>query len=193
MSIDLPPPSIDVNPLPYEMRLTRRELRDIDLVIIHCTELPDLGMAREFGERILYTESQTGNSGHFYIDRDGSIHQYVDPQYVAHHTKGFNATSIGIELVNIGRYPDWMDSRRQSMDQPYTQAQIDALVSLLAQLHRQYPQLRYLAGHEDLDTTRVPSSDDENVQVQRKLDPGPLFPWRQVLERTALTRIHVPE
>ena len=49
----------------------------IDLVVLHCTELPDLDTARDYGERIQYPQSGTGNSGHFYIDRDGTIHQYL--------------------------------------------------------------------------------------------------------------------
>ena len=44
--------------------------RDVDLVVIHCTELPDLAIAREYGERVLH-DNGSGNSGHFYIDRDG--------------------------------------------------------------------------------------------------------------------------
>ena len=59
-------------PLPYEERLEPRQLADIDLVVIHCTELPDLAMAREYGERLHY-EVGTGNSGHYYIDRDGAV------------------------------------------------------------------------------------------------------------------------
>lgn len=192
MSIDLPPPPIDVQPLPYEAQLQKRDLRDINLVVIHCTELPDLQMARQFGEKILYDESQTGNSGHFYIDRDGAIYQYVNPQFIAHHTKGFNATSIGIELVNVGRYPNWLDSNAQRMEQSYTDVQIRALTQLLSYLRRQYPHLHYIAGHEDLDTTRVPSTDKPEIDVARKMDPGPLFPWSQVMSATDLKRLKLP-
>ena len=72
----LPSPPITYAPLSYESRLARRTLRNIDMVVIHCTELPDMAMAREYGERVLY-DSGTGNSGHYYIDRNGSIQQYV--------------------------------------------------------------------------------------------------------------------
>ena len=64
-------------PLPYVERLAERQADGIDLVVIHCTELPDMAMAREFGERIQHPESATGNSGHYYIDRDGSISRFV--------------------------------------------------------------------------------------------------------------------
>lgn len=194
-----PPPSpapldIHVDPLPYEGRLELRRLAQVDLVVIHCTELPDLATAREYGERMLYDprpdgSGGTGNSGHFYIDRDGSVHRYVAPERVAHHTRGYNARSIGIELVNTGRYPDWLDSRRQAMAEPYTGAQIDALAALLLQLMAQVPSLRLVAGHEDLDTTLVEASDDPAARVPRKRDPGPLFPWDRVLARVRLERL----
>jgi N-acetylmuramoyl-L-alanine amidase len=189
MSIDLPPnPELNVWPLPYEERLEARPLAQIDLVVIHCTELPDLAMAREFGERVHY-DSGTGNSGHYYIDRDGSIHVFVRPERVAHHARGYNERAIGIELVNAGRYPDWLDSRRQGMDEPYTEAQLDALLALLARLQSDLPSLEFIAGHEDLDQEKVAASDDQNQQVFRKRDPGPRFPWSRVLDATTLNRI----
>ena len=93
------PPPIQYAPLPYQPLLGTRVPADIDLVVIHCTELPDLAMAREYGERVLY-DSGAGNSGHFYIDRDGSVVQYVAPERVAHHVRGMNAHTLGIELVD---------------------------------------------------------------------------------------------
>jgi N-acetylmuramoyl-L-alanine amidase len=189
MPTDPMPPPVHVDPLPYEARLERRPDAQIDLVVIHCTELPDLAMARQYGEQVLYPETQTGNSGHFYIDRDGSLHQYVDAGRIAHHTRGYNPRAIGIELVNTGRYPDWLDSRRQAMAEPYTAAQIGALVALLQALRARYPSLRHIAGHEDLDTTCVPASDDPARHVSRKRDPGPMFPWTDVLEAIALQRL----
>lgn len=177
-------------PLPYESRLDRRPLGQVDLVVMHCTELPDLAMAREFGERVLY-ESGSGNSGHFYIDRDGSAYCYVQPDRIANHTRGYNPRSIGIELCNRGRFPHWLDSRRQEMAEAYTPAQLQSLLDLLAWLRLELPGLRYLAGHEDLDTTRVAASDDPTLLVFRKRDPGPLFPWQTVIAACGLERMPV--
>ena len=175
-------------PLPYVDRLAERDIGDVDLVVVHCTELPDLATARSFGERALY-ESGAGNSGHYYVDRDGARIRFVPEDRVAHHTRGYNERSIGIELVNLGRYPDWLHSASQSMTEPYPDAQLGALIELLRSLHDRLPTLRYIAGHEDLDTACVPASDDAALRVRRKLDPGPLFPWDRVLASTPLQRL----
>jgi N-acetylmuramoyl-L-alanine amidase len=181
-------------PLPYEGRLDPRPLSQVDLVVVHCTELPDLATAREYGERVLYPERDdgsggTGNSGHYYVDRDGACHRFVAPDRIAHHVRGYNPRSVGIELVNRGRWPDWLDSRRQAMDEPYPDAQVDALVALLQALRAELPALRYVAGHEDLDTAMVPASDDPAILVPRKRDPGPMFPWQRVLAQVDLQRM----
>ncbi|HRQ65658.1 MAG TPA: N-acetylmuramoyl-L-alanine amidase [Xanthomonadaceae bacterium] len=179
-------------PLPYETQLEARAPETIDLVVIHCTELPDLATARTYGERVIYEASGTGASGHFYIDRDGSVHVWISPERIAHHVRGHNARSIGIELVNRGRFPDWLDSRRQAMDEPYPEAQIEALIALLRALRGQFPNLHRIAGHDALDRGEVPASDDPSVRVRRKLDPGPLFPWDRVIAASGLERLALP-
>ncbi|TCV94712.1 N-acetylmuramoyl-L-alanine amidase [Luteibacter rhizovicinus] len=180
-------PPIQHTPLPYELLLPTRAPGDIDLIVVHCTELPDLAIAREYGEKAHY-ESGVGHSGHYYVDRDGTTLCYVDPLRVANHTRGYNPRSIGIELVNTGRYPDWFHSARQVMTEPYPDVQIDALSSLLADLRTRFPGIRLIAGHEDLDVATVPASDDPSREVPRKRDPGPMFPWDAVLERSGLER-----
>ena len=175
-------------PLPYETLLDARPASAIDLVVMHCTELPDLALAREFGEKIRY-EKGTGNSGHYYVDRDGAVSRFVADARVAHHTFGYNARSIGIELVNRGRYPDWNDSRHQAFTEPYASEQIDALCALLARLRGELPNLRWIAGHEDLDRRLEPATDDPATLLPRRRDPGPLFPWNEVLARCGLERL----
>ena len=183
MPLDL---AIHEHALPYVEQLVERRIEDIDLVVVHCTELPDLATARSYGERILYADTGTGASGHYYIDRDGRIERHVPPTRAANHTRGYNPRSVGIELVNSGRHPDWMDSRRQAMSEPYPEAQVAALLGLLAMLRNELPNLRWIAGHEQLDTALVQASDDPSLQVHRKRAPGPRFPWPQVLAQSRL-------
>lgn len=182
-------PEIHDQPLPYVDLLDERPRGDIDLVVLHCTELPDLATARQYGERVQNPQVGTGFSGHFYVDRDGGVYRYVPIDRVAHHTRGYNSRSVGIELVNSGRFPDWFDSRRQTMTEAYATAQIHALTVLLLQLKSELPQLALIAGHEDLDRGRVAASDAPHVEVFRKRDPGPRFPWTEVLAAGEFTRL----
>ncbi|HEX5121725.1 MAG TPA: N-acetylmuramoyl-L-alanine amidase [Rhodanobacteraceae bacterium] len=176
-------------PLPYEARLDERPPGAVDLIVVHCTELPDLKLAREFGEKVRY-EKGTGNSGHYYVDRDGAVFRFVADTRVANQTFGYNARSIGIELVNRGRYPYWNDTKHQAFTEPYTAEQIASLRALLGQLKNELPNLRYIAGHEDLDRRLEPAADDPSVMLARRQDPGPLFPWDQVLDGSGLERLH---
>lgn len=173
--------------LPYVHRLDTRLIGEVRLVVIHCTELPDLATARHYGEQAVYA-SGSGNSGHYYIDRDGHCEEYVPVERIAHHVRGYNPQSVGIELVNLGRYPDWLHSQHQQMAEAYPEAQIGALLALLADLRARCPALAQIAGHEDLDRSEVPAQDDPAVRVRRKRDPGPLFPWARVLEACSLAR-----
>lgn len=172
--------------IPYVDSLETRPLAAIDLVVIHCTELPDLETARRYGEKVVYPGSRTGNSGHFYIERSGKIEQWVPLERTAHHVRGYNQTSVGVELCNTGRYPDWLNTANQTMTEPYPDAQIQSLIELLHELSDALPSLRWICGHERLDTRRVTASDDLARYVRRRLDPGPLFPWHRVLSAIEL-------
>ncbi len=185
-------PTIHQNLLPWQDKLDARDVSAINLIVIHCTELPDLEMARQYGEQVHYPQSGTGNSGHFYIDRHGRIEQYVNDDRIAHHVRGHNEHSIGIELVNRGRYPDWHHSNNQHMTEPYPDEQIEALIELMRWLIDRHEGINTVAGHEELDTAMMPAADDPEKQVRRKMDPGPLFPWDQVLSKSGLTRIGLP-
>ncbi len=163
----------------YWEKLDRRPLGAVRHVVIHCTELPSLEESRLYAEKILYP-SGTGACGHFYIDRDGTVIQFVPLGRMAHHVASFNRRTVGIELVNQGRYPHWYGSDHQEMTQPYTEAQYDALIRLLTWLAMGPlgPGL-VLVGHEDLDTRLVAAAEGKGV-VRRKVDPGPMFEWERV-------------
>ena len=183
-------PTVHDHLLPYVDKLSERLPETVELAVIHCTELPDLATARAYGERTLYA-SGTGDSGHYYIDRDGTIWRYVPGVRIAHHVRDHNACSIGIELINRGRYPHWWHASHQLMTEPYPLPQIVALKALLTELQHEFPRLHYIAGHEELDITRVPAADDPTSTVPRKRDPGPLFPWTKVLAGNRLVRYHI--
>lgn len=167
-------------------------MASIDTVVIHCTELPDLETAWQYGQKIMHSNSGTGNCGHFYIDRDGRVEQWAPLDRVAHHVKDHNHNTVGIELVNLGRYPHWFHSGHQKMSEVYPDGQIEALATLLGFLKTELPALRWITGHEQLDTALVPASDNSQMQVRRKLDPGIQFPWTQLMQSVALKRLPTP-
>ena len=181
-------PVIHQNHLSYVSSLAHRPFESIVLVVIHCTELPNLATARGYGQRIHYPETGTGNSGHYYIERNGRVEQWVPPERVAHHVRNFNERSVGIELDNNGRYPDWFDSRKQVMTDAYPLPQINNLVKLLLKLSAELPKLKWITGHESLDTSQIQTSDNPELLVNRKMDPGPLFPWNKLLPAINLER-----
>lgn len=77
-----------------------------------------------------------------------------------------NAASIGIEIVN----PGFTESPQGRVWYPYKQAQIDQLILLLKQIVARYNiSPANILGHSD-------------IAPQRKQDPGPLFPWKQLAD-----------
>jgi len=102
------------------------------------------------------------------------IYTLVDENRAAWHAgtsswKNFsqlNNSSIGIEIVNPG-YTDTPEGRVWT---PFAQAQIDQLIPLVKQIaarHGVAPE--NILGHNE-------------IAPQRREDPGPLFPWKQLAE-----------
>jgi N-acetylmuramoyl-L-alanine amidase len=174
--------------LSYNQKLESRKIDDIELLVIHCTELPDMQTAREYGEKIHY-QSGTGNSGHYYISKSGKIYQWVENNRIAHHVKDHNSHSIGIELDNRGRFPNWHKTNAQIMHEDYPSIQVEALITLIKSLQKTIPALKYITGHEDLDTRLIQSNNDPDIYIRRKMDPGPLFPWDKVMQHITLINI----
>lgn len=105
-------------------------------------------------------------SAHLLIMRTGEVIQLVSCDDRAWHAgrscylgvDNCNDYSIGIELEGTD-------------DLPFTDAQYQALIPLLAALHQAYPQTRYhLTGHSD-------------IAPQRKTDPGVHFDWQRVRQQ----------
>lgn len=102
-------------------------------------------------------------SSHYLITKSGKIIQLVDEHKRAWHAgvskwRGFsdiNSISIGVELDNNG-------------SEPYAQAQIQALLTLLQDLKSRYRlSTTDFVGHAD-------------VAPGRKVDPSFLFPWHEL-------------
>ena len=155
--------------------LPLRDPEDVNLVVIHATEEPEIKNARNLAET---SEDLIG--AHYYIDRDGSVEEWVPITRAANHTRGHNRRSIGVELVNLGRYPDHFSSNRQVPSDPFPEAQIESLEQLFRQLRRECSNLSEVEPHSRLDVREVSASDDASVMVRRRIDPGPLFPWARV-------------
>jgi hypothetical protein len=66
----------------------------IDMIVLHCTEGSLNSAINTFLDRGVRQVS-----AHYVIDRDGKIYQMVPDNERAHHCKGANANSIGIEHV----------------------------------------------------------------------------------------------
>ncbi len=96
--------------------------------------------------------------------------------------------------MNRGRYPDWWHTTSQDQVEAFGEAQIEALVVLLRFLREGLPSLAFITGHEQLDRTRIPATDDPDRTVARKRDPGPGFPWKPVIDQSGLQwRDRIPE
>ncbi len=119
-------------------------------------------------------------SSHYLIgESPATIYRLVDENRRAWHAgesewngrTWLNATSIGIELVNRG-YAESADGRR--LWYPYSEEQIDALVVLLKDI---------MARHDLKPGAIIGHSD---IAPQRKVDPGPLFPWKRLAKEGLL-------
>jgi N-acetylmuramoyl-L-alanine amidase len=78
------------------------------------------------------------------------------------------------------------------MEQAYTQTQLDNLVRLVHVLKNALPTLCRVSGHEMLDREQLPASDNPEVVVRRKVDPGPKFPWIKFIAATGLEFLEAP-
>lgn len=135
-------------------------------VILHFTQL-------DF-ERSLEVLSRGRVSSHYLVSLDPvRSYRLVDEQRRAWHAgqsywRGdttLNSSSIGIEIVNLG--PDG-DPGVPFM--PFPDRQIDEVIRLVRDIARRHGVAAHrILGHSD-------------IAPQRKVDPGPQFPWRRLFE-----------
>ena len=154
-------PSIDDN------YTARGQSSRVQYIVLHYT-------STDF-TRSLALLTQGEVSAHYLIDEGSAkVYRLVDENRRAWHAGDsswqgrtwLNASTLGIELVNQG-YVEGPDGRHW---QPYDEAQIQALIALLKDLVKRHDlPIDSIIGHSD-------------VAPQRKVDPGPLFPWQRLAE-----------
>lgn len=137
-------------------------------LVLHYTDLDSVTSLR------VLTQQQV--SSHYLIDDgvDFKVYRLVDEGRRAYHAglsswkgnTGLNASSIGIEIVNLG----WRDSVQGRAWSAYPQGQIDRLIVLV----------KDIVNRHGITPDRVLGHSD--IAPQRKQDPGPTFPWKQLAD-----------
>jgi N-acetylmuramoyl-L-alanine amidase len=125
-------------------------------------------------ERSLQLLTHGEVSSHYLIgdDKGATIYKLMDENFRAWHAgesewqgrTWLNSSSIGIEIVN----PGFKDTPNGRVWYPYSEDQVQSLIVLLKDISKRYNiHPRAIIGHSD-------------IAPMRKLDPGPLFPWKRL-------------
>lgn len=124
-------------------------MRTITLIIIHCSATPE-GRSLSFEEcrrdHIMHRHFRDIGY-HFYITRDGTVHDGRPIGKVGAHCEGHNSHSIGI------CYEGGLDANGKPAD-TRTEAQRKALKSLVERMHRLFPKA-LIVGHHDLNPRKA--------------------------------------
>lgn len=124
-------------------------MRTITLIIIHCSATPE-GRSLSFEEcrrdHIMHRHFRDIGY-HFYITRDGIVHDGRPIEKVGAHCEGHNSHSIGI------CYEGGLDANGKPAD-TRTEAQRKALKSLVERMHRLFPKA-LIVGHHDLNPRKA--------------------------------------
>mgnify|MGYP001599951100 FL=1 len=140
----------------------------IQFVIVHYTSASL--------ERSLQLLTHGEVSSHYLIsdDKNATVYKLMDENQRAWHAgesqwqgrTWLNSSSIGIEIVN----PGFKDTPTGRLWYPYSEAQIQGLIALLKDISKRNGiSPRHIIGHSD-------------IAPLRKLDPGPLFPWKRLAD-----------
>lgn len=136
----------------------------VEMVVLHYTEMQPVesALAR-------MCDPQAEVSAHYCITEEGEVIRLVAEDKRAWHAgqsfwrghRDVNSASIGIELDHPGHALGYRE---------FAEAQIDALVPLLARIVKTYDIPRAnVVGHSD-------------IAPARKIDPGELFPWDRIAQ-----------
>ena len=139
-----------------------RKKRRIKYILIHYTDLPTTKLSLRH-----LSDKKNKVSSHYLIDPQGKIYSLVEDKNIAWHAgiscwkkdKNLNKNSIGIELQNTGLAGKY---------EKFSNTQIAALEKLIKMLQLKYGvSSANILGHSD-------------IAPDRKIDPGPKFPWRKL-------------
>lgn len=124
-------------------------MRTITLIIIHCSATPEgRSLSSEECRRDHIMHRHFRDIGyHFYITRDGTVHDGRPIEKVGAHCEGHNSHSIGI------CYEGGLDANGKPAD-TRTEAQRKALKSLVERMHRLFPKA-LIVGHHDLNPRKA--------------------------------------
>ena len=124
-------------------------MRTITLIIIHCSATPQ-GSSLSFEEcrrdHIMHRHFRDIGY-HYYITRDGVVHEGRPIEKVGAHCEGHNSHSIGV------CYEGGLDANGKPAD-TRTDAQRKALKSLIEDLHQRFPKA-LIVGHHDLNPSKA--------------------------------------
>lgn len=133
-----------------------------DMLVLHYT-----GMTSGPEALARLCDAQSKVSSHYLVEEDGRVFRLAPEERRAWHAgvsfwKGesdINGRSIGIEIVNPGHEFGY---------RPFPAAQIAAVIELVADIRTRWSiEDGRILGHSD-------------VAPGRKIDPGELFPWKQL-------------
>jgi hypothetical protein len=125
-------------------------MRHLDEIIIHCAAtppnwLPGATTQDKVNEIRRWHVKDRGWSDigyHYIIDRDGTVATGRLLEKAGAHTKGHNENSIGLCLIGGGG-----GTANDKFEDNFTQAQANALRTLIAGLKREYPSITKISGH----------------------------------------------
>lgn len=128
-------------------------MREIDLIVVHCSATPE---GKDYTTMdIDRWHRQRGFKGigyHWVVYRDGSVHAGRPEAEVGAHCKGHNAHSIGVCYIG------GMTKDNTQPKDTRTPAQKDALLRLLKELKKRYPNA-VIHGHRDFANKDCPCFD----------------------------------
>lgn len=159
--------NIKKDPSPQEHFGERRGGVKPTFLILHYTETKTAGEAADLLAGRVPHPSGDPVSAHYMVDENGTVTQFVDEGKRAHHAgksywdgiDDINSHSIGIEIVNPGHKYGY---------RAFPPTQVKTVEALC----------RDILSRHDIPAHHVLAHSD--VAPGRKIDPGELFPWRDL-------------